>query len=57
MEARISELIMLAGSIAALAAAMLLLPCIEKREERAVQERGWAIIDGEFVEFKEAGNG
>ena len=57
MEARISELIMLAGSIAALAAAMLLLPCIEKREERAAQERGWAIIDGEFVEFQEECDG
>ena len=56
MEARISELIMLAGSIAALAAAMLLLPCIEKREERAARNRGWAIIDGEFIEFEEAAN-
>lgn len=55
MPARSAELAMLIASTVAIAAAMLVIPRLERREERARKD-DWAIIDREFIDFQEDRN-
>ena len=57
MPARIPELIIATASLVALVLAILVIPRIERKEERERYENSWAIIDREFIVFGEGENG
>ncbi len=51
MPARIPELIIAVASLIALVLAIFVVPRIERKEKAGREERVWAIIDHEFIEF------